>query len=78
MNTINDIPRAASCEEGFIVISMESGARMNFPVTNNPRLADGTLSQLNNIEISPFGLHWPDLDEDMSFLGIAAGDHGQR
>jgi hypothetical protein len=34
--------------------------------------------QLNNIEISPFGLHWPDLDEDLSFRGILAGNYGQR
>jgi hypothetical protein len=32
---------------------------------------------LNNVELSPFGLHWPDLDEDLSFRGIAAGDYGK-
>ena len=26
----------------------------------------------------PFGLHWPDLDEDLSIRGILAGDFGQR
>jgi len=40
---------------------------MRFPVSRNPRLAKGTADQLNNIEISPFGLHWPDLDEDLIF-----------
>jgi len=37
----------------------------------------GTPQQLNNIEISPFGLHWPDLDEDLSFRGLLKGDFGQ-
>jgi hypothetical protein len=32
---------------------------------------------LANIELSPFGLHWPDLDEDLSIRGILAGDYGQ-
>jgi len=32
---------------------------------------------LNNIELSPFGVHWPDLDEDLSFHGIAEGNFGQ-
>jgi len=30
------------------------------------------------IEISPFGLHWPTLDEDLSFEGILAGRSGQQ
>jgi len=57
---------------------MESGAEIRFTVADNPRLAKGTAKQLNNIEISPFGLHWPELDEDLSFRGLAKGDCGQR
>jgi len=56
---------------------MESGIEVKFPVAENPRLAGGTLEQLNRIEISPFGLHWPDLDEDLSFRGILRGRYGQ-
>ena len=56
---------------------MRSGAEIRFAVSENPRLAGGTASQLNHIEISPFGLHWPELDEDLSFQGIAQGDYGQ-
>jgi len=33
--------------------------------------------QLAHVELSPFGIHWPDLDEDLSFRGIADGDYGQ-
>jgi hypothetical protein len=62
---------------GGIVIRMESGAEIRFPVADNPRLAAGSPAQLNHIEISPFGLHWPDLDEDLSFHGLLEGDHGQ-
>ena len=78
MSILADTARSASFEAGFIVISMRSGAQMRFPVSENSRLANGTPSQLNNIEISPFGLHWPDLDEDLSFSGIAQGNYGQR
>jgi hypothetical protein len=56
---------------------MKSGIEIKFPVAGNPRLAGGTLEQLNRIELSPFGLHWPDLDEDLSFQGIMRGDFGQ-
>ena len=77
MSTLADTVQSARFEDGFIVVCTLSGAQLRFPVAENPRLAGGTPAQLNNIEISPFGLHWPDLDEDLSLRGIAQGDHGQ-
>jgi hypothetical protein len=77
MNTLIDTAVAAAYENGQIVVRMESGAEIRFPVAENPRLARGTTRQLNHIEISPFGLHWPELDEDLSFRGLLEGDHGQ-
>ncbi len=78
MSTLIDTARTACFRDGEIVINMKSGAEFRFPVSKNSRLAKGTAKQLNNIEISPFGIHWPDLDEDLSFRGIADGDYGQR
>jgi hypothetical protein len=78
MSTLIDSARSAIFEDGMIVVVMDSGGEIRFPVRANPRLARGTAAQLRNIEISPFGLHWPDLDEDLSFRGILAGDHGQH
>jgi Protein of unknown function (DUF2442) len=78
MNTLTDIAVAAAYVSGQIVVRMESGAEIRFPVTANPRLARGTHSQLNRVEISPFGLHWPELDEDLSFRGLAEGNYGQK
>ena len=57
---------------------MESGLEFSFPVEGNPRLEKGTPDDLGEIEISPFGLHWPALDEDLSIRGILAGNYGQR
>jgi hypothetical protein len=78
MSTLVDRAISATYRDGQIVVHMESGLELRFPVMSNPRLAQGTPEQLNRIEISPFGLHWPDLDEDLSFRGIAEGDYGQR
>ena len=78
MNILSDTARSACFSDGSIIVSMESGAEIRFAVADNPRLAKGTAKQLNNIEISPFGLHWPELDEDLSFRGLAKGDYGQR
>lgn len=78
MNTLTDTARQAVYQDGQIIVTLRSGAQVRFPVAENPRLASGTEKQLNNIEISPFGLHWPDLDEDLSLRGILEGDYGQR
>jgi hypothetical protein len=77
MNTLTDIAVTAAHVDGQIAVRMESGAEIRFPIAANPRLARGTPRQLNRIEISPFGLHWPELDEDLSFRGLLEGDHGQ-
>ena len=61
-----------------MVIEMEDGSELRFPVSENLRLSCGIDAQLNNFEYSPFGLHWPDLDEDLSLDGLRRGDFGQR
>ena len=78
MNTLTDTAHTAAFIGGEIIVRMESGREIRFPVAGNPRLARGTPAELNHIEISPFGLHWPDLDEDLSFRGLLAGNHGQQ
>ncbi len=78
MNTSTDTPRARSAKHktGSIHVEFEDGRSVSFPITASPRLAKGKPRQLNNIEISPHGLHWPDLDEDLSLRGILAGRYG--
>ena len=78
MNTLAEKVKSALYHEGHIVVNMESGVEIRFPIAGNPLLSKGTAEQLNNIEISPFGLHWPELDEDLSFRGLLEGDYGQN
>lgn len=76
MNILVDQVKSAVYRDGYIQVTMESAVEIRFPVADNPRLSRGTPGQLNNIEVSPFGLHWPDLDEDLSFRGLLTGDYG--
>lgn len=78
MNTLIDKAKSASYADGYIHVVMESGVEFRFPVRSNPRLEKASPEDLNTIELSPFGIHWPTLDEDLSFHGIARGDYGQR
>jgi hypothetical protein len=75
--TSPDSAKAVKVEQGEIVIQMRSGGTISFNLSVNLRLAKATPKQLSNLEISPFGLHWPDLDEDPSNRGMLAGAFGQ-
>ena len=78
MSVLIDSARSAVLRDGQIIISMESGNEIRFPVAGNSRLAPGTAEQLGRMEISPYGIHWPELDEDLSFQGLLKGDYGQH
>lgn len=78
MSTLIDRPVSARHRAGKIQVEMASGLEIAFPVQGNPRLEGKPPKQLDRIELSPFGLHWPDLDEDLSIRGILAGNYGQR
>jgi hypothetical protein len=78
MSTLVDTVKTVLYHNGHINVVMESGVEIRFPVAGNSRLAKGTPRQLNHVEVSPYGLHWPDLDEDLSFHGLMEGDYGQN
>jgi hypothetical protein len=68
----------AVVEGGFVRVRLEDGREIGFPASKNRRLREATPVQLANIEIicNGTGLHWPDLDEDLSILGILEGRLG--
>jgi Protein of unknown function (DUF2442) len=78
MSVLTDSARSAVFRDGQIIITMSSGSEIRFPVAQNPRLARGAPEQLNRIELSPYGIHWPELDEDLSLEGLLRGDYGQH
>jgi hypothetical protein len=78
MSNLTDSAKSAVYRDGEIILSMESGSEIRFPVAGNPRLASGTPKQLAHMELSSYGVHWPDLDEDLSFRGLLAGNYGQE
>jgi len=65
-------------EKGMICIKLSDEKEVRFPVEKNTKLRNATDNQRNNIEIicSGTGLHWPDLDEDLSIIGILESKFG--
>jgi len=77
MNTLIDTPVSARHANGEIFIQMKSGIEFSFPCSAYPRLASATETERANLEVSPMGIHWPDIDEDLSIRGLWR-DHGKR
>lgn len=46
---------------------------VSFALSKNRKLSKASKKQIQNVELSPFGIHWPELDEDLSIAGILAG-----
>ena len=64
---------------GWVCVSLKDGREIRFPSSKNRRLARGSVKAVKNVEIicNGTGLHWPDLDEDLSVQGILEGRFGQ-
>ena len=56
-------------------VDLEDGRTICVPIGWYPRLAHGTPAERANVEISGagYGLHWPDLDEDIGIEGLLLG-----
>lgn len=65
-------------ENGWICLLLSDKKEIRFPVELNIKLRKATSDQLSNIEIicNGTGLHWPELDEDLSVTGILEGRFG--
>ena len=54
-------------------VELVDGRTIVVPLEWYPRLVRGTPAERSNVQIGPFGLHWPDLDEDISIRGLLLG-----
>lgn len=76
MNTFiveaNPLAQDVRCTEDELIVSLVDGRTISVPLTWFPRLAHATQEQLNNWEIlgDGEGIHWPDVDEDLSVKGL--------
>jgi hypothetical protein len=64
---------------GRVHILLSDRKEISFPVELNSKLKSATENQLKNLEITcnGTGLHWPDIDEDLSITGVLEGRFGK-
>lgn len=57
-------------ENGRIYLLSDTGRTGSLPLKAFPRLYNATEQQRNEYTLSPMGIHWEALDEDLSFDGF--------
>ena len=71
------LPRAVSVTvtDDTLSVDLEDGRTISVPIVWYPRLAHGTPAERTNFQISGagYGIHWPDLDEDIGVEGLVLG-----
>jgi len=80
MNTLVDERRAVVAEDvkvtpDSLVVKLSDGRTITAPLAWFPRLAHGSARERNNWRFigRGEGIHWPDLDEDISVEGLLLG-----
>jgi hypothetical protein len=60
-------------------VSLDDGRELSVPVEWFPRLRDANPASRGNLRLIGHGegIHWPDIDEDISVLGLLAGNRHQ-
>ncbi|MEN8128611.1 MAG: DUF2442 domain-containing protein [Pseudomonadota bacterium] len=65
------------CTETSVIVELIDGRTVTVPLIWFPRLSKASSEQLQKWEIlgDGEGIHWPEIDEDLSVAGLLAGTH---
>lgn len=66
-------PVQATCTDTELIVTLANGQKIVTPLWWYPRLLQAAPQQRARYELSPFGVHWPDIDEDLSIEAMLMG-----
>jgi hypothetical protein len=66
-------PEAVRFDEDAMWVTLSDGRTLGVPLAWFPRLLHAGPEDRAAVILSPFGLHWESLDEDISVAGLLAG-----
>lgn len=66
---------SVACSDEALVVELVDGRSISAPLVWFPSLCSATQEQRDNWELlgDGEGIHWPDIDEDLSVAGLLAG-----
>jgi len=65
--------RAVDFTASELVVTLADGRKIATPLDWYPRLKRANAAERANFEVMPMGIHWPDIDEDLSIAGMLKG-----
>ena len=71
--TISPEPVAVRFDEDSFWVDLEDGRTLGIPLAWYPRLLHATPAQREAVSLSRAGLHWEEIDKDISIAGLIAG-----
>jgi hypothetical protein len=69
----NERPVDAWCDPTQLHVRLADGREVVTPLWWYPRLVSASPAERNNVELMLDGVHWPDIDEDLSIRGMLSG-----
>jgi hypothetical protein len=71
------IARGVTTSDEALIVDLADGRTITVPLAWFPRLAHGTPAERSRWRFigGGLGIHWPDLDEDISVESLLAGRH---
>ena len=69
------LARSVSCTPSDLVVGLSDGRVLSVPLTWFPRLLEASPEERSHFELlgNGEGIHWPDVDEDLSVEGLLLG-----
>ncbi len=68
------------CDDNSLTVDLMDGRTISVPIAWYPRLANASTAERMNWEVAGggYGIHWPDIDEDLSSEGLLRGAPAPR
>ena len=70
---MNTSAKSVRFDDNSMWVDLSDGRILAVPLAWFPRLLHAAPAQRLKFEISPSGLHWDELDEDISIAGLLSG-----
>ena len=77
---VTPLAQTARLTDDELIVPLVDGRTISVPLAWFPRLLHATLEQRNHFELlgDGEGIHWPDLDEDLSVAGLLRGNRAPK
>jgi Protein of unknown function (DUF2442) len=70
-------PRAVEFTASELIVTLVDGRKIATPLDWYPRLRRASAAERADYEIMPMGIHWPEIDENLSVAGMLKGQRAK-